>query len=55
MKMSDLYASVTNRIVAELEAGAPPWVKPWKDGRRTGIMPQNAATGRAYSGVNSAP
>ena len=25
----DLYAEATARIVAELEAGAAPWVKPW--------------------------
>ena len=25
----DLYAEVSARIVAELERGAAPWVKPW--------------------------
>jgi antirestriction protein ArdC len=25
----DLYSEVTGRIVAELEAGAAPWIKPW--------------------------
>jgi antirestriction protein ArdC len=25
----DLYAEVSKRIVSELEAGAPPWIKPW--------------------------
>ena len=25
----DLYAEVTSRILAELERGAAPWVKPW--------------------------
>jgi antirestriction protein ArdC len=25
----DLYASVTGRIIAALERGAPPWVRPW--------------------------
>jgi antirestriction protein ArdC len=25
----DLYAEVSARIVAELEAGAAPWIKPW--------------------------
>jgi antirestriction protein ArdC len=52
MKMASLYETVTQRIIKELEAGAPPWIKPWKDGKTTGIMPQNAATGRPYSGVN---
>lgn len=48
--MSDLYAEITARIVAELEKGVAPWVKPWAtsgDG-----VPVNAATNRAYSGVN---
>jgi hypothetical protein len=30
----DLYAEVSARIVAELEAGAAPWVKPWSARRR---------------------
>jgi antirestriction protein ArdC len=25
----DLYATVSARIVAELERGAAPWIKPW--------------------------
>jgi antirestriction protein ArdC len=25
----DIYAEVSARIVAELERGAAPWVKPW--------------------------
>jgi antirestriction protein ArdC len=25
----DLYSEVTYRILAELERGATPWVKPW--------------------------
>lgn len=46
----DIYQSVTNRIIAALEAGTPPWVRPWK-----GVIdpyPINAATRRAYRGVN---
>ena len=27
--MKDLYAEVTNRIIAELEKGKIPWIKPW--------------------------
>lgn len=52
MKINHLYAEVTNRIVAELEAGAVPWTRPWKNGRTSGLMPQNAVTGRSYSGIN---
>jgi hypothetical protein len=47
----DLYAEVSTRIVAELEAGAAPWVKPWSEtpGANT---PCNAVTNRPYSGCN---
>src|ERR1700722_13212648 len=47
----DLYAEVSTRIVAELEAGAAPWVKPWlaTAGMNT---PCNAVTNRPYSGCN---
>ena len=47
----DLYADVSARIVAELERGAAPWVKPWSMtvGRN---VPCNAVTNRPYSGCN---
>jgi N-terminal domain of anti-restriction factor ArdC len=47
----DIYQDVTARILAELEAGAAPWVKPWSatPGRNT---PCNAVTNRPYSGCN---
>src|SRR3954453_15314017 len=47
----DLYAEATARIVAELEAGAAPWVKPWSatPGANT---PCNAVSNRPYSGCN---
>lgn len=48
---TDLYTQVTETILAELQAGAAPWVKPWS-GRASGAMPKNATTQRAYSGVN---
>src|SRR3984893_675759 len=47
----DLYAEVSARIVAELERGAAPWVKPWS--ATAGMnAPCNAATNRPYSGCN---
>jgi len=47
----NLYQNVTNQILASLEAGVAPWVKPWSatPGRN---MPANAATNRPYSGCN---
>ena len=29
MDKADLYTRITNRIIAELEAGTRPWLKPW--------------------------
>jgi antirestriction protein ArdC len=47
----DLYTEVSARIIAELEAGALPWVKPWSatPGQNT---PCNAISNRPYSGCN---
>ena len=47
----DLYAEVSARIVAELEAGTAPWIKPWSAtaGANT---PCNAVANRPYSGCN---
>jgi antirestriction protein ArdC len=51
--MRDIYQDVTDRIVAELERGAAPWVKPWSGQQlQGGAMPYNAATGKRYRGVN---
>jgi antirestriction protein ArdC len=47
-----LYSEVTDQIIAELEAGRAPWVRPW-DAAAAGMgLPRNAVTGRDYSGVN---
>jgi antirestriction protein ArdC len=47
----DLYSEVSARIIAELEKGAAPWVKPWSatPGANT---PCNAVSNRPYSGCN---
>jgi antirestriction protein ArdC len=47
-----IYEKVTNQIIAQLEAGTIPWTQPWKNQRTGRVMPQNAATGRPYSGIN---
>jgi antirestriction protein ArdC len=47
----DLYADVTAKILAELEKGAAPWIKPWK-ATAGANMPMNAITRRPYSGCN---
>lgn len=47
----DLYQSVTDKIIAALEAGTAPWVCPWSTGHGS-AMPANLATSRPYRGVN---
>jgi antirestriction protein ArdC len=47
----DLYAKVSARVIAELEAGAAPWIKPWS-ATPGANMPCNAVTNRPYSGCN---
>ena len=51
---ANLYDEITNKIIAELEAGRVPWVQPWGMAATKAplAMPQNASTRRQYSGVN---
>jgi antirestriction protein ArdC len=47
-----LYSEVTERIIAQIEEGTLPWVRPWDDGRAALGLPRNAGTDRRYSGIN---
>jgi antirestriction protein ArdC len=47
----DLYSEVSARIIAELETGALPWVKPWSATPGQNV-PCNAVSNRPYSGCN---
>ena len=47
----DLYQSVTDQIIAALEAGTQPWVCPWQVGAGN-LAPTNLASGRPYRGIN---
>src|SRR5215831_3925670 len=51
---TSLYQGITDKIIAELEAGRVPWVQPWGTAAAKVplAMPKNAATGRQYSGIN---
>ena len=51
---ASLYDEITDKIIAELEAGRVPWVQPWGTAAAKAplAMPKNAATDRQYSGVN---
>jgi len=49
----DHYQEVTERIIAALEAGTPPWRRPWDPEKAGGpAMPCNASTGQRYRGIN---
>src|SRR5690242_15150928 len=54
MKITELYGSVTARIVADLEQGTAPWLRPWSkgSGAACALFPRNAATGKHYRGIN---
>jgi antirestriction protein ArdC len=51
---SNLYSEITDKIIAELEAGRVPWVQPWGTAAAKAPLglPKNASTGRTYSGIN---
>src|SRR5438105_4662919 len=51
---ASLYEQITSHIVADLEAGVFPWARPWDagGGNQAFALPRNAATGKAYSGIN---
>ena len=51
---ASIYDEITDKIIAELEAGRVPWLQPWGTAAAKAplSMPKNASTGRQYSGVN---
>lgn len=49
--MNDLYQSITDKIIAELERGTAPWVRPWSV--EADPFPRNALSQRSYRGINN--
>lgn len=49
---TDIYQTVTDSIIAALEAGVKPWSCPWQRVPGMSELPSNYATGAAYSGMN---
>lgn len=47
------YASVADRLIAQLEAGTAPWQKPWQPGNVAGLLPFNPISGTRYKGMNA--
>jgi antirestriction protein ArdC len=53
MEKLDLYTRITNRIVAELEKGCRPWLKPWNAEHAAGRITRPLRhTGAPYRGIN---
>lgn len=50
----DIAQLITDRIIAELEKGATPWVKPWRSLKQSpgAGMPYNPASKTVYRGIN---
>ena len=46
---TDVYAVITDRIIAQLEAGTVPWRKTWTAKAQ---MPKNLISGKTYRGIN---
>jgi antirestriction protein ArdC len=49
---TNIREQVTNKIVAALRAGTPPWRQPWSGTANAGL-PTNVASNKSYSGVNT--
>lgn len=52
---ADVYSRVTDRIVADLQRGVRPWMKPWSAEHAAGrITRPLRANGVPYRGINGA-
>lgn len=52
MNRTDLYTTVTDKIIAQLEAGVRPWSKPWAAGNAAAVARPLRWNGQPYRGVN---
>jgi antirestriction protein ArdC len=53
IERQDVYTRITGQIVASLEQGVRPWMKPWNAGNTAGkIMRPLRHNGQPYSGIN---
>jgi len=48
---ADVYSRITDRIIADLEQGVRPWLKPWSIGQ-TAVTRPLRHNGEPYSGIN---
>lgn len=47
----DIHSHVTNTIIAQIEAGTPPWRKPWTGTHQGAVFPERF-NGDLYRGIN---
>jgi antirestriction protein ArdC len=53
---NDVYAQVTDRIIADLEKGDLTWLKPWIAGNTAGRITRPLHhNGLSYGGISSCP
>jgi antirestriction protein ArdC len=48
---NDLYARITEKIIAQLEKGVAPWQRPWAT--IGNVMPTNVVSRKTYRGINT--
>lgn len=48
-----IYQAVTDKIIAQLEAGTALWMKPWTNEATSCDLPKNAISRKYYRGVNT--
>jgi antirestriction protein ArdC len=49
---SDIYQTITEKLLAAIEANPGEPIMPWQRGGTQPVLPTNAVTGQAYRGVN---
>ena len=51
----NIYETITDRLISQLESGVVPWRKPWSSANASGLkLPVNRSTQKPYRGINSA-
>ncbi|ESX43604.1 hypothetical protein X760_31495 [Mesorhizobium sp. LSHC422A00] len=52
---ASLYQEITDRIIAELDRGTVPWVKPWGSAKAGLGLPRNASAGASHRSCSKRP
>ena len=49
---SDIYQTITQKLLAVIEANPGDPITPWQRGGTRSVLPANAVTGKAYRGAD---